>query len=155
MPLVAMAMQKHVFQHCKIKAQERAMADSQSVMQGQDPNEEMQIQIEGLIAEYIAEEIQKLKEISAQINGEGTGTDPLIALKEKELQIKETQVQANIQQDQSELELDKQKAQTRSEEFQQRMQQSQSLALEKLRQSAEREKMRANMQLQLASRRQQ
>ena len=155
MPLVAMAMQKHVFQHCKIKAQERAMADSQSVMQGQDPNEEMQIQIEGLIAEYIAEEIQKLKEISAQINGEGTGADPLIALKEKELQIKETQVQANIQQDQSELELDKQKAQTRSEEFQQRMQQSQSLALEKLRQSAEREKMRANMQLQLASRRQQ
>jgi hypothetical protein len=74
--------------------------------------------------------------------------DPLIGLKEKELQIRQQQVQANIAQDQAELQLDREKAAERAREFNARLQQQAELADEKLRASREREIMRLQTQLQ-------
>ena len=154
MPAIAMALQKHIFEHARMKSEARAMEEVQNAMQGQEPTPEMETQVQGLIAQFIAEELQSIKQLSQQVSGEGGGPDPLVALKEKELQIKETQVQAGIQNDQQKLDLDKQKAQTRSQEFNSRMQANQEMAMQKMQAAAERETMRAKVQIQLAQRRQ-
>ena len=116
---------------------------------GQQMSPEIMMQIEGLVAQYIAQEMQALKELSAQISGmgEGQGPDPLVALKQQELTIKGQQVQAGIANDQAKLELDRLKVAERAREFDERMRQTEQLAREKLRAAAERETMRAQMQM--------
>ena len=150
---VAVSLQKHVMEHAKFKAQERAMAEAMQMLgpraAGQQMSPEIMMQIEGLVAQYIAQEMQALKELSAQISGmgEGQGPDPLVALKQQELTIKGQQVQAGIANDQAKLELDRLKVAERAREFDERMRQTAQLAREKLRAAAERETMRAQMQM--------
>jgi len=150
---VAVSLQKHVMEHAKFKAQERAMAEAMQMLgpraAGQQMSPEIMMQIEGLVAQYIAQEMQALKELSAQISGmgEGQGPDPLVALKQQELTIKGQQVQAGIANDQAKLELDRLKVAERAREFDERMRQTEQLAREKLRAAAERETMRAQMQM--------
>ena len=150
---VAVSLQKHVMEHAKFKAQERAMAEAMQMLgpraAGQQMSPEIMMQIDGLVAQYIAQEMQALKELSAQISGmgEGQGPDPLVALKQQELTIKGQQVQAGIANDQAKLELDRLKVAERAREFDERMRQTEQLAREKLRAAAERETMRAQMQM--------
>ena len=150
---VAVSLQKHVMEHAKFKAQERAMAEAMQMLgpraAGQQMSPEIMAQIDGLVAQYIAQEMQALKELSAQISGmgEGQGPDPLVALKQQELTIKGQQVQAGIANDQAKLELDRLKVAERAREFDERMRQTEQLAREKLRAAAERETMRAQMQM--------
>ena len=150
---VAVSLQKHVMEHAKFKAQERAMAEAMQMLgpraAGQQMSPEIMMQIDGLVAQYIAQEMQALKELSAQISGmgEGGGPDPLVALKQQELTIKGQQVQAGIANDQAKLELDRLKIAERAREFDTRMRQTEQLAREKLRAAAERETMRAQMQM--------
>jgi hypothetical protein len=150
---VAVSLQKHVMEHAKFKAQERAMAEAMQMLgpraAGQQMSPEIMMQIDGLVAQYIAQEMQALKELSAQISGmgEGEGPDPLVALKQQELTIKGQQVQAGIANDQAKLELDRLKVAERAREFDTRMRQTEQLAREKLRAAAERETMRAQMQM--------
>lgn len=160
---VAVSLQKHVMEHAKFKAQERAMAEAMQMLgpqmmgpQGMPQlSPEMMAQIDGLVAQYIAEEMQNLKVLSAQIaaTGEGEGPDPLVALKQEELGIRRMQAEASIQKDRADLQLERQKLEERSREFNARMRQTEELAREKLRAAAERETMRAQMQLRVAAQR--
>ncbi len=146
-PSVAVALQKHVMEHAKIKAQETVQQQMAQQLDMQNITPEVQQQLEKLIAQQVATEMQNVRQLSAQIAGEGQqGQDPLIALKEQEMQIKQQQVQADIAIDQAELQLDQQKAQTRSSEFQQRMDQQQRMTNQKLQASAEREILRLQAQ---------
>ena len=146
-PAVAVALQKHVMEHAKIKAQETVQQQMAQQLDMQNITPEVQQQLEKLIAQQVATEMQNVRQLSSQIAGEGQqGPDPLIALKEQEMQIKQQQVQADIAIDQAELQLDQQKAQTRSSEFQQRMDQQQRMANQKLQASAEREILRLQSQ---------
>ena len=111
MPAVGMSLQKHVLEHVKIQAEEQAMAQMQ---QGGD-----EIQYQAMVAQLVAQGMQKAKELSGQISGQGP--DPLIKLKEKELEIKAQSEQADAQVDQAKLQLDAQNQQMRSEQFQQRL----------------------------------
>jgi len=148
-PAVAVALQKHIMEHAKIKAQETVQAQYAQQLNAQNLTPEIQQQLEKLIAQQVATEMQNVKQLSAQIAGEGQeGPDPLVALKEQEMQIKQQQVQADIANDQAELQLDQQKAQNRSQEFQQRMQQQERMANQKLQASAEREILRLQAQQQ-------
>jgi len=160
---VAVSLQKHVMEHAKFKAQERAMAEAMQMLgpqmmgpQGMPQlSPEMMAQIDGLVAQYIAEEMQNLKVLSSQIaaTGEGEGPDPLVALKQEELGIRRMQAEASIQKDRADLQLERQKLEERSREFNARMRQTEELAREKLRAAAERETMRAQMQLRVAAQR--
>ncbi len=160
---VAVSLQKHVMEHAKFKAQERAMAEAMQMLgpqmmgpQGMPQlSPEMMAQIDGLVAQYIAEEMQNLKVLSAQISatGEGEGPDPLVALKQEELGIRRMQAEASIQKDRADLQLERQKLDERAREFNARMRQTEELAREKLRAAAERETMRAQMQLRVAAQR--
>ena len=148
-PGVAVNLQKHVLEHLKLKAEERAMAEVQKLAPGQQMNADVEVMMQGLVAQFIAEELQAARQLSMTIAAGGENKpDPLIGLKEKELQIRQQQVQANIAQDQAELQLDREKAAERAREFNARLQQQAELADDKLRASREREIMRLQTQLQ-------
>ena len=119
MPAIAMSLQKHVLEHVKIQAEEQAMAQmGQAQAQGGDPAQ-MEMQYQGMVAQLVAQGMQQAKELSGQISGEGP--DPLIQLKEKELEIKAQSEQADAQVDQAKLQLDSQNQQMRGQQFQQRL----------------------------------
>jgi len=119
MPAIAVSLQKHILEHVKIQAEEQAMAQmGQAQAQGGDPAQ-MEMQYQGMVAQLVAQGMQQAKELSGQISGEGP--DPLIQLKEKELEIKAQSEQADAQVDQAKLQLDAQNQQMRGQQFQQRL----------------------------------
>lgn len=123
LPPVAMELQKHVMEHVRIAAQEQAAVTYlQQVQQqgGQAADEEQMLQIEQLTAQFIAEGMQQLKELSAQLSGAGA-PDPLVELKEAELQQKAQADAADNQIDQTKLSLDAQNQATRAQQFQERL----------------------------------
>ena len=124
MPPVAVAVQKHVMEHVQIAAREQAaVAYLQQVQQqgGQPADEEQMLQVEQMTAQFIAEGLQQLKDLSGQLSGAGA-PDPLVQLKEQELQQKAAADQADTQIDQAKLELDAQNQQMRGQQFTQRLQ---------------------------------
>ena len=117
MPPVAMGIQKHVMEHVRLQAEEQAMA--QMAQAGPVPVEQQEMQMQAMIAQAIAAGMQQLKQLSAQVSGQGP--DPLVKLKEQELQIKAQSEQADAQIDQAKLQLDAQNQQTRADQFDKRL----------------------------------
>ena len=114
---VAISLQKHIMEHVKVQAEEQAMAQMQQVQGGDEGQMEMQYQ--AMVAQLVAQGMQQVKEMSGQLTGQGP--DPLIQLKEKELEIKSQAEQADAQIDQAKLQLDAQNQQMRASQFQQRL----------------------------------
>ena len=118
MPPVAMAMQKHVMEHVKLQAEEQAMMQLQQA--GPMPAEQQEMQYQALVAQGVAQGLQQVKQMSAQISGAGQ-PDPLVKLKEQELQIKAQAEQADAQNDQARLQLEAQNQQMRAQQFDKRL----------------------------------
>ena len=114
---VAISLQKHIMEHVKVQAEEQAMAQMQQVPGGDEGQMEMQYQ--AMVAQLVAQGMQQVKEMSGQLTGQGP--DPLIQLKEKELEIKAQAEQADAQIDQAKLQLDAQNQRMRGQQFQQRL----------------------------------
>jgi len=127
LPPVAMMLQKHILEHIKIQSEEQAMQQMQQ-MQGAD-----EAQYQAVVAQMVAQGMQQVKELSGQLSGEGP--DPLVQLKEKELEIKAQSEQSDAQLDQAKLQLDQSNQQMRGQQFQQRLA-SQSEQTDKRIQSA-------------------
>jgi hypothetical protein len=122
-PRIAMDLQKHIMEHVKIKAEEQASAQFMQVMQqsgGQIPEDQQMLQIEAMTAQFIAQGMQELKALSEQLSGQGK-PDPLVALKEKELQIKAQAEQSDAELDKAKLGLDQQNMQMRDRHFQDKL----------------------------------
>ena len=117
LPPVAISLQKHVLEHIKIQAEEQAMQQMQQA--GQLPADQQELQYQVLVAQGVAQIMQEVKQLSGQLSGQGP--DPLIQLKEKELEIKAQSEQADAQIDQAKLNLDAQNQQMRGQQFQQRL----------------------------------
>ncbi len=117
MPQVAVALQKHILEHVKIQAEEAGMQQMQQAQGGDEAQMEMQYQ--AVVAQLVAQGMQQVKQLSGQLSGQGP--DPLIKLKEKELEIKAQSEQSDAQMDQARLQLDAQNQQMRGEQFQQRL----------------------------------
>ncbi len=141
LPPVAMALQKHVMEHVKIAAQEQAMTTyaQQRAQSGQEvsPEEEM-LQMEQLVAQFVAEGMQQVKQLSGQLSGAGQ-PDPLVKLKETELQLKAQAEQNDAQLDAQKLNLDAQALQARKDQFQQRLQSQESQTAARIQSAMERE----------------
>jgi len=106
-PPVAVALQKHVMEHVKIQAQERAMAEitEKGGAQAQaGPSQEEILTMESLTAQYVAEGLQQVQQLSQQLSGAGA-PDPVVELKQQELQLRAQKDQAEMQRDQVDLEL--------------------------------------------------
>jgi hypothetical protein len=107
-PMSAMELQKHVLDHIRLKAEEDVEAE---VFQqyGTDPDRMVSaIQKEGMVALRVAQYMQEMRNMQDQLSG-GGGEDPLIALKQKEIDQRAAADQAKIQIDNKRLSLDQQK----------------------------------------------
>ena len=122
MPAMAMALQKHIMEHVQIAAREQAAVvflQGRQQAGGAPASEEEMMQIEGLTAQFVAEGMQQVKQLSQQVSGQGP--DPLVKLKEQELQIRAQSEQADAQNDAAKLNLEAQGQQMRAAQFQQRL----------------------------------
>ncbi len=142
MPQVAVALQKHIMEHVRIEASEQAMVQylqQVSARQGQPLSEEEMLQVEALTAQLIAQGMQMLKQLSQRIAGEGQGPDPLVQLKEQELQIKAQAEQNDAALDKAKLDLDKAGMDMRSRQFNQRLQSQEQQTAARINSAMERE----------------
>ena len=147
MPAMAMALQKHVLEHVKLKAREQAAAMFLQQNQGQEVTEDQMLDVETLIAQIIAQEMQTLRQMSQSImGGEGQGPDPLLALKEKELQIKEQGTAADISEGQRKLDLQAATLQERSRQFNERLASQEETSERRIEATNQRELMRIQAQ---------
>ena len=95
-PLGASELQKHIMQHIRLKAEE----DTEATLfeqYGSDPDAIISdLQREAMIAIKVAEYMIEMKGTQTELSGEGTGEDPVIALKAQELQQRAANDQAEI-----------------------------------------------------------
>ena len=126
LPKAAMELNKHIMEHVRKQSEEQAEMMFQQQNPGVeigDPEQNMQLQ--GMKAQLIAEGMQQLKQQSTALSGEGEEgqqqNDPLLALKEQELQIKQQKVQGDMAMDQQELALDQEREARKATEFQERI----------------------------------
>ena len=138
MPAVAMALQKHVMEHVSIKAKEQVVGQMQQQLGGQPPSEAQALEIESMVAQLVAQGMQEVKALSAQISGGGEG-DPLIALKQQDLEIRAQRDAADAQIDQARLALDQQKAQNTAELGAARIQSQEEIVQARINAARERE----------------
>jgi hypothetical protein len=117
MPALAMALQKHCIEHVQIQAEEMAMLEMRN--QGPMAPEQQEMLMEAIKAKFVAQGMQQLRQLSQQASGQGP--DPLVQLKEKELQLRAQAEQNDAQNDQAKLNLDAQNQRLRADQFQQRL----------------------------------
>ncbi len=78
--------------------------------------------MDAMIAQIVAQGMQHVQQLSAQISGEGQeGPDPLVQLKEKELQIKAQSEQKDAEVDAAKIQLDAQSLAMRDQQFKERL----------------------------------
>ena len=144
MPNVIVGLQKHVLEHVKLKSREQAAIQFMEINQGQPASEDQLLQVEALVAQIIAQEMTALRVLSQEIagGGEQEGPDPLIALKQQEIEIKGQQSAADIANDQAKFGLDEQKLQERSRQFDDRLESQEGQTAARIEASDRREMMR-------------
>jgi len=131
LPPVAMMLQKHILEHIKVQSEEQAMQQMQ-----QTPGAD-EMQYQAMVAQMVAQGMQQAKEQSGQLSGQGP--DPLVQLKEKELEIKAQSEQSDAQLDQAKLQLDQSNQQMRGQQFQQRLQSQEQQTDKRINSAMERE----------------
>jgi hypothetical protein len=119
MPNVAVNVQKHIFEHIKLKAEEDVEAELFK-QYGTDPeNLVSALQREAMVAVKTAQYFQEVKK--QQEGLAGPQTDPLVELKKQELQQGATRDQAKDQNDKASLQLKQQSEQADQQEGQARL----------------------------------
>ena len=109
MPQVATNLQKHCFDHIRLKAEEWTEAELFK-QYGTDPEGLVSpLQREAMVALKVAEFFQQMKQMQEQLSG--NQEDPLVGLKKQELQQNAQRDQARTQIDQERLSLEQQRTQ--------------------------------------------
>jgi len=144
--LIGMELQKHVMEHVSVKAKEQVAGQMMQQLQGQPPNEQQALEIESMVADLIAQGMQEVKALSGQIAGGGEEPDPLIALKEQDLQIRAQRDAAEAQMDQARLALDKEKASQTAQLGANRIQSAEDIVAARIDAAREREIMKQRQQ---------
>jgi hypothetical protein len=110
-PISASELQKHILDHVRLKAEEDVEVELFKAY-GNDPDRMVSsIQKEGMVAIKIAVYMQEVRKMQEEMAGGDEGPDPLIKLKETEIQQRAQNDQAKIGIDQKRLALDEQKQQ--------------------------------------------
>lgn len=119
-PLVAMALQKHIMEHARMQAEEEAA----QVAQPGSP------QFAGVVARLVAQNMLRVKELSLQVSqyGQPQQPDPVVMLKEMELQQRQQRDQAKQQLDQMKAQIDAQTQQQRLQATEQQRESNERLA---------------------------
>lgn len=117
-PVVGINLLKHVINHIQIAAEEQANAAL--MQQPAQPGQDRTVQRAALVAQYVSEGMSQIKQINAQLSGAGA-PDPLVQLKQSELQLRAQADQQDAAVDQQKLNLDAQQTQLRASQFQERL----------------------------------
>jgi len=128
-------------EHVSVKAKEQVASQMQQQLQGQPPNEQQALEVESMVAELVAQGMQEVKALSGQISGGGE-PDPLIALKQQDLELRAQQDAAENQIDQARLSLDQQKAQNNAQLGADRIQSQEGIVSARIQAAREREIMK-------------
>jgi hypothetical protein len=119
-PVAATMLQAHILEHIRIKAEEDVEADLFKAY-GTDPDRMVSaIQKEGMVAMRIAQYMKDVRDMQDQLMG-GPGEDPIVALKQQELQQNAQADQADNAVAMQKLALEQQKMQQRGMFEQQRL----------------------------------
>ena len=125
-PISASELQKHILDHVRLKAEEDVEVELFKAY-GNDPDRMVSaIQKEGMVAIKIAVFMQEVRKMQDEMAGGDEGPDPLIKLKETEIQQRAQNDQAKIAIDQKRLALDQQKQQENMQLNRQKLQLQQS-----------------------------
>jgi hypothetical protein len=122
-PLVLSAIQKHIFEHVRLKAEETVEAEL-FMQYGTDPDQMVSaLQREGMVALKAAQFYQEAKALQEQLSGENAPPppDPVVELKNKELDMRAQEGQNKVQEAQAKLALAQQKEQNDVMEAQERL----------------------------------
>ena len=158
-PLAAATLQKHILEHVRLKAEEATEAEL-FVAYGLDPDRIVsELQREAMVALKVAAFMQEARSMQEQLMGnQGGGPDPLVMLKEKELQIRAQNDQAQQQIDRQRLMIEQQRTQANTAANQARIQSQERIAAERATVARERASLmeqnaRRTQQVQLANQR--
>ena len=125
-PIAAQMLQQHIYEHIRLKAEEEVEADLYK-QYGEDPDNMVSaIQKEGMVALKIAEFLQETKQLQAQMSGQGP--DPVVQLKEKELEMRAQDNQMDNQVAMEKLKLDAEKIRQTAQNSQDRIQSQEEIA---------------------------
>jgi hypothetical protein len=121
-PLVMSAIQKHIFEHVRLKAEEAVEAEL-FMQYGTDPDRMVSaLQREGMVAIKAAQFYQAAKSLQEQLSGANEPPpDPVVELKNKELDLRAKDLDLKAQANQASLALNQQKEQNDVAEAQQRL----------------------------------
>jgi chaperonin GroES len=120
-PMAAIQLQQHVLDHVRLKAEETVEAEL-FMQYGADPDRMVSsIQKEGMIAIKVAQFMQEARDLQAQLAGGEGGQDPVVALKQQELQQRAQKDQIDAQLEQQKIAMQTQKAQIDAQIAQQRV----------------------------------
>ena len=139
-PDVAVALQKHVMQHVQIDSVEKAMAQLGLTQQQQVPPE-AQMQVDALAAQIMAQGMKMVQDLGRQLSGGGE-PDPVIALKQQELQLDAQAEQNDREMEERELNLKQAQMMDKSRQFDERIQSQEEQTAARIQAALERERMK-------------
>ena len=120
-PMAAIQLQQHILDHVRLKAEETVEAEL-FMQYGKDPDRMVSdIQREGMIAIKVAQFMQEVRSLQGELAGGEGGEDPVVALKQQELQQRAQKDQIDAQIEQQRLAMQSQKAQMDAQVAQQRI----------------------------------
>jgi len=128
-PLAASELQKHVLDHVKIKAEEDAEAELFQEY-GNDPDRMVSdMQREALVAIKVSQYMMEAKQMQAELSGQGQAApDPVVQLKEQELQQRAAKDQMDAQLKQQSLANEQMRIQQNAEASQDRIESQEKIA---------------------------
>lgn len=139
-PDVAVALQKHVMQHVQIDSVEKAMAQLGLTQQQQIPPE-AQMQVDALAAQTMAQGMKAVQDLGRQLSGGGE-PDPVIALKQQELQLDALAEQNDKEREDRELQLKQAQMMDKSRQFDERIESQEGQTAARIQAALERERMK-------------
>ena len=128
-PAVLLSLEKHIFEHIGLKAQ--VIAQSQMQPQDMQNPDMMAGKVAQIQAQVMAEYLQK--------NPPQQQTDPLVAIKQQEVDIRKQEAQQDAMADQAKLQLDAQKLQQQNAIQRERIDSAEDIAAMKVRLAQERQ----------------
>jgi hypothetical protein len=128
-PVAAATLQKHIFEHVRLKAEEDTEAEL-FMQYGSDPDKMVSaMQREGMIAMKCAQYMQQVRDMQNQLAGSGGAQeDPVVKLKEQELQQQAQKDAEDIRIDQEQIAVDREKLAQTQQATQMRVQTQQNIA---------------------------
>jgi hypothetical protein len=127
-PMVVQLLQQHILEHVKLKAEEAVEAELFKAY-GTDPDKMVStIQKEGMVALKVIEFMQEMKALQEQLAGGEGALDPVVQLKQQELQMRAQDDQMDNQIAQQKLAIEQQKAQEQARANQARIDSQENIA---------------------------